>query len=120
MLRGDSSNFFEQGDSVAGTATSTGIDLDAVFKALASSHRREILRMLSESDSDAAKTCCAPEEVCACKISDHLGLSKSTTSHHMSVLKDAGLVSGRQDGLWTYYTLRREALSAAADALREL
>ena len=105
---------------MTGTATSVGVELDAVFKALASAHRREILRMLSESDCDAEKTCCAPEEVCACKISDHLGLSKSTTSHHMSVLKEAGLVNGRQDGLWTYYTLRREALSAAADALRDL
>ena len=76
--------------------------------------------MLSESDSGAGKTCCAPDEVCACKISDHLGLSKSTTSHHMSVLRDAGLVNGRQDGLWTYYTLRRDVLAAAAEALREL
>lgn len=102
------------------TTTTSAVDLDVVFKALASSHRREILRMLSRSDRDATKTCCTPEEVCACKISDHLGLSKSTTSHHMSVLRDAGLVCGRQDGLWTYYSLRRDALSAAADELREL
>lgn len=95
-------------------------NLDAVFKALASSHRREILQMLSAADRDGAKTCCAAEEVCACKISDRLGLSPSTTSHHMSVLRDAGLVSGRKDGTWTYYTLRRDALSAAADALANL
>ncbi len=94
--------------------------VDAVFKALASAHRREILRILSEADSSADKTCCAPEEVCACKISDRLGLSPSTTSHHMSVLRDAGLVSARKDGLWTYYTLRREALEMAARTLREL
>ena len=48
-------------------------DLDAVFKALASSHRREILPMLSAADGDGAKTCCAAEEVCACKISERLG-----------------------------------------------
>lgn len=95
-------------------------DLDAVFKALASSHRREILQMLSTVDGDGGKTCCAAEEVCACKISDRLGLSASTTSHHMSVLRDAGLVSGRKDGTWTYYTLRREALSAAAEVLTSL
>jgi ArsR family transcriptional regulator len=102
------------------TALDVHVDLDAVFKALASSHRREILRMLSRSDHTAGKACCAPEEVCACKIAEHLGLSKSTTSHHMSVLREAGLVSGRQDGVWTYYTLRRETLGAAAEALREL
>lgn len=91
--------------------------LDAVFKALASSHRREILGMLSTADQAAGKTCCAVEEVCACKISERLGLSRSTTSHHMSVLREAGLVSGRQDGTWTYYTLNRDALAAAAKAL---
>lgn len=103
------------------TATSAnGTRLDLLFKALASSHRREILRVLSESDAGGGKTCCAAEEVCACKLSDRLGLSPSTTSHHMSILRDAGLVSGRKDGTWTYYTLNRNALEEAADTLREL
>ncbi len=101
-------------------ATSSAIDLDAAFKALASAHRREILRMLSDADTGGPKTCCAPEEVCACKISERLGLSASTTSHHMSVLRDAGLVSGRKDGLWTYYTLRRDALAHVAEVLTRL
>ena len=93
-------------------------EVDAIFKALASSHRREILEMLSESDSEPGKTCCAAEEICACKISDRLGLSSSTTSHHMSVLTQAGLVTARKDGLWTYYALRRDVLAMAAEALR--
>ena len=93
------------------------VNLDAVFKALASSHRREILAMLSAADDERAKTCCAAEEVCACKISDRLGLSPSTTSHHMAILRDAGLVTGRNEGTWTYYTLRRDVLSAAAEVL---
>ena len=94
-------------------------DLDAVFKALASSHRREVLRMLSFA-GQGSKTCCAAEEVCACKISERLGLSPATTSHHMSALRDAGLVSARKDGLWTYYTLSRDALEEAARELRSL
>ncbi len=94
--------------------------LDEVFKALASEHRREILRVLSISTPAAGKTCCAVDEVCACKISDHLGLSASTVSHHMSVLRNAGLVDGRKDGLWTYYTLRRDVLEEAAAELRRL
>ena len=102
-------------------ATTISVDrLDLIFKALASSHRREILRMLSEADAVAGKTCCAADEVCACKISDRLGLSPSTTSHHMSVLREAGLVRGRKDGTWTYYTLDRGALEEAASALRGL
>lgn len=103
------------------TSTKTPVDkLDLIFKALASDHRREILRMLSAADADTDKTCCAAEEVCACKISDRLGLSASTTSHHMSILRRAGLVNGRKDGLWVYYTIRREALEQAAQALYQL
>jgi ArsR family transcriptional regulator, arsenate/arsenite/antimonite-responsive transcriptional repressor len=98
--------------------TATRTQLDEVFKALASEHRREILRLLSDATPEQGKTCCAADEVCACKLSDHLGLSKSTVSHHMSVLSAAGLVDGRKDGLWTYYTLRRDVLAQAAEALR--
>jgi len=104
---------------VTTTTKANATNLDAIFKALASSHRREILTMLSAADRDGAKTCCSEDEVCACKISDRLGLSPSTTSHHMSILRDAGLVTARKDGTWTYYTLRRDSLSAAAEALTD-
>ena len=106
------------GSSMAAMTTKT--KLDEVFKALASVHRREILRVLSASTPEAGKSCCAEDEVCACKISEHLGLAASTISHHMSVLRDAGLVEARKDGLWTYYTLRREILEDAARELRGL
>ena len=102
------------------TVTTTRIDIDEIFKALASEHRRTILRILGESTPQRGKTCCLSDEVCACKISERLGLAASTTSHHMSVLKNAGLVSARKDGLWTYYTLKRDVLAEAALELREL
>jgi len=100
------------------TRTAIKTPLDEVFKALASEHRREILRVLSQAAPEPGKTCCAVDEVCACRLSDHLGLSPSTISHHMSVLRTAGLVDGRKDGLWTYYTLRRDVLEQAAAELR--
>jgi DNA-binding transcriptional ArsR family regulator len=94
--------------------------LDEVFKALASEHRRKILRILGESTPESGKTCCGADEVCACKLSDRLGLAPSTISHHMSVWRTAGLVDGRKDGLWTYYTLHRDVLDEAAEELRRL
>jgi ArsR family transcriptional regulator len=103
---------------VCSTAATTG--LDAVFKALASEHRRTILRLLSESTPEPGKACCAADEMCACKLSERLGLSAPTISHHMSVLRAAGLVDARKGGLWTYYTLRRDALGKAAEELRGL
>lgn len=102
------------------SVVSTPAQLDLIFKALASDHRRGILRMLSEADLDAEKTCCAEGELCACKISERLGLSPSTTSHHMSILREAGLVTGRKEGTWTYYTLTRSGLDEAIEALRGL
>jgi len=105
-------------DATHGRAHSQGID--DVFKALASEQRREILRILGEATPDPGKTCCAPDEVCGCKLSDRLGIVPSTISHHMSVLLGAGLVTARRDGKWIYYSLRREALDAAASELRRL
>ncbi|MDZ4167160.1 MAG: metalloregulator ArsR/SmtB family transcription factor [Coriobacteriia bacterium] len=98
----------------------TDEQLDAALKALASVQRREIVRMLSQCSSEPGKACCAVDEVCGCRLSEHLGLAASTISHHMSALKEAGLVTARKDGTWVYYTLDRDALSAVARALHEL
>lgn len=97
-----------------------GSRIDDVFKALASEQRREILRILGETTPDSNKTCCAPDELCGCKLADRLGLVPSTISHHMSVLRAAGLVTARRDGKWIYYSLRRGVLDAAARELRRL
>lgn len=94
--------------------------LDITFKAFASAPRREILRILSVSAPLPGKTCCGENEVCACKISDHLGLAPSTVSHHMSVLEKAGLVAARKDGLWVYYTLCHDVLDEAVAELKRL
>lgn len=90
--------------------------LDTAFKALASEPRRRVLRLLAEA-GPPGKTCCAEQEVCACKLSDRLGLAPSTVSHHMSVLVGAGLVSARREGLWVYYSLDRGALARVAQEI---
>ena len=100
--------------------SASGVRLDVALKALACEQRREILAMLGECTPDFDKTCCAPDELCACKLVERLGLAQSTISHHMSVLKRAGLVSARKDGLWVHYTLRRDVLRDVAYALQHL
>jgi len=97
-----------------------GHDRADAYRALASSQRREILRIIGERTQEPGKTCCAPDELCACKVSEALGLAPSTVSHHMSILVAAGLVSARKDGLWVYYSLRREKLRAVAAELGSL
>lgn len=94
--------------------------IDGAFKALASAQRREILRILSDATPEPGKTCCAQDEVCGCKLSDRLGLAESTISHHTSVLRQAGLVTARRDGVWVYYSVRRDALREVMEELSRL
>lgn len=98
----------------------TESELDVAIKALASAQRREIVRVLASRSAEPGKVCCGPEEMCACKLAEHLGLAASTISHHMSALREAGLVTARKDGTWVYYTLREEALRSVAEAIRLL
>ena len=44
-------------------------------------------------------------ERCVCELTAHLGLAQSRLSFHLKVLKDAGLVSHRREGRWSYYAL---------------
>ena len=94
--------------------------IDERLKALASEPRRDILRVLGTSASDPGKTCRGPGEVCACKLSERIGLAPSTISHHMAVLVDAGLVDARPEGKWVYYTLRRDRLREVADSITRI
>jgi len=52
--------------------------------------------------------------VCACNLTDPVGLSQPTVSHHLKKLLAAGLVEREQRGKWAYFTLRREAVEKLA------
>ena len=55
-------------------------------------------------------------EACVCHLTEPLGLSQPTVSHHLKVLLEAGLVEREQRGSWAYFRVVPEPLSA----LREL
>lgn len=65
-----------------------------LFKALADETRLAILKQLREQG-----------EVCACEFVACCELAQPTVSHHLKVLKEAGLVRGERRGLWVYFTL---------------
>jgi ArsR family transcriptional regulator, arsenate/arsenite/antimonite-responsive transcriptional repressor len=52
--------------------------------------------------------------VCVCEINDLFDLAQSTVSHHLKVLRDAGIVDYEKRGLWAYYYVRPEALDERA------
>jgi len=67
-----------------------------LFKALSDQNGVMIVDMLS----------CG--ELCACKILEKFNITQPTLSHHMKILCDSGLVSGRKDGKWMHYSLNDE------------
>ena len=79
-----------------------------LFKALGDPARVRLVNLLATSD----------EPVCICNLIEPLGLSQPTVSHHMSKLREAGLVEREQRGKWAYFSLKRDAvekLAAVAD-----
>ncbi len=57
-------------------------------------------------------------KVCVCELVPLFELSQPTVSHHLKVLRDAGLVGSERDGLWAYYYVVPGALDEIADWLR--
>jgi len=56
--------------------------------------------------------------VCVCELVPLFALSQPTISHHLKVLRDAGLVGSERQGLWAYYYVIPEALSELSAWLR--
>jgi ArsR family transcriptional regulator len=81
-----------------------------LLKALADPTRLRILSLLSRHEG----------EVCVFEIVESFTLEQPTISHHLRILRDAGLVDCRKRGLWAYYYVRREALSRAGEVINGL
>lgn len=73
------------------------------FKALADPARVGIVNLLSSAD-----------EVCVCELNASFDLSQPTISHHLRVLRDAGVVDSERQGLWVYYYVLPGALDELA------
>jgi ArsR family transcriptional regulator len=86
-------------------------DQEAVlFKALGDEHRLRMLATLARAD----------DEVCVCDFTSALPLNQPTVSHHLKILRDAGLVTGERRGTWVYYRLSSDAQQRLASALTSL
>jgi ArsR family transcriptional regulator len=57
--------------------------------------------------------------VCVCEINDLFDLAQSTVSHHLKVLRDAGIVDYEKRGLWGFYYVKRVALDGLGTWLLE-
>ena len=59
-------------------------------------------------------------ERCVCDLQGTLDAAQSRLSFHLKVLKDAGLVTDRKEGRWSYYSLNRARVDEAIESLREM
>src|SRR5437879_4301952 len=81
-----------------------------LMKALADPTRLTMIASLWKAD--------AP--ICICDFTAGLGLSQPTISHHMSKLRDAGLVESVKRGIWVYYRLRAKLAPSTRRVLAQL
>lgn len=99
-------------ESPAGTGASDGGIADAatLFKALSDETRLRMVQAMARSQ----------QELCECEIVPQFGLSQSTISYHLKVLRQAGIVECEKQGLWTYCRVNPRALMAAVKTLADL
>ena len=83
----------QQAESVAG-----------LLKALADPVRLRLMSLIAGAD-----------EACVCELTTTFAVSQPTISHHLRVLREAGLVDSERRGTWVYYRARRDALGAVGE-----
>jgi len=102
----------------AGRPTKADLEVVTVCKALGDPTRLKILELLKSK----GRSCCdliARDErgLCACDIEESVGLSQAAVSHHMGLLKRAGLVNAEKRGRWMYYSRNERAIASLAEML---
>ncbi len=84
------------------------VELAAVFKALADPVRLRILSALLAAEG----------QICACDFVSVAGKAQPTVSHHLKVLREAGLVEGTRRGTWVWYAVVPSRLAEVRQALQ--
>ncbi len=76
-----------------------GPDIARFARVICDPTRQQLMRLL----------CC--QWLCVSDLVDHLGVTQPTVSHHLSVLRDSGLVRLRRDGKQAFYTLNQDEVT---------
>ncbi|MCK8816432.1 metalloregulator ArsR/SmtB family transcription factor [Natroniella sulfidigena] len=84
------------------------IELTELLKAIADQRRLQIIDLLS----------CG--KMCVCDITEQLDLSQPNISHHLKILKNAGLIVATKRGRWVDYQLNRDKLEYLQESLGDV
>lgn len=79
-----------------------------IFKAFCDENRVRILELLKDG------------EKCACKLLEEMNITQPTLSHHMKILCDSGIVTGRKEGKWIHYSISQKGIEKARKYLDSL
>lgn len=82
--------------------------ITVIFKAFCDENRVKILMLLADG------------EKCACKLLEEMNVTQPTLSHHMKILCDSGIVVGRKEGKWMYYSISADGAEIAKKYIDEL
>jgi ArsR family transcriptional regulator len=88
--------------------TQTAAELAGVFKALSDPVRLRLLSAIASREG---------QEACVCDLSEGIDLTQPTISHHLKVLREAGLLASERRASWVYYRVIPEALQRLSDVL---
>ena len=83
--------------------------LAVLLKAVADPARLQLLALIRAADNG---------EACACDLTEPLGLTQPTVSHHLKVLTDAGLITRDKRATWAWYSVVPERLAEIAAVFR--
>lgn len=84
------------------------MSLASSLKAIADPARLRILSMIAAH---------ADREACVCDLTEPLGLSQPTVSHHLRVLVDAGFLEREKRGTWAYFRIADGAIESLSELL---
>jgi DNA-binding transcriptional ArsR family regulator len=79
----------------------------ALLKAIADPHRLTIISTLARS----------PDAICVCDFTEGMPINQSSVSHHLAILRDAGIVTSERHGTWAYYSLAPDVRDRLLKAL---
>ena len=84
------------------------VELSRLFKAMGDPVRLRLLSLIASHDGG---------EACVCDLSGVFELTGPTISHHLKVLREAGLITGERRGTWVYYRIEPDALGRLSAVL---
>ncbi|WP_243788176.1 helix-turn-helix transcriptional regulator [Saccharopolyspora gloriosae] len=84
------------------------VALARVFKAIGEPVRLRLLSLIASHEGG---------EACVCDLTGAFELSGPTISHHLKILREAGVIDGERRGTWIYYRVRPETLNLVSEAL---